>query len=75
MIKQTATIDVQDPWPDDIAKELRQIWDDARNCGEGSNGSYVKFHEEMWDDYVHLPKYLALEGYVPDDEILVLIWW
>ena len=75
MIKQTATIDVQDPWPDDIAKELRQIWNDARNCGAGSNKSYVVFNEDMWDDYEHLPMYLAREGHIPEDEILVLIHW
>lgn len=75
MIKQVTVLDVQDPWPEEIAKELRQIWDDARDGGGGSNGSYTHFHEEMWDDYIALPKYLADAGFIPDDTILILIHW
>lgn len=75
MIKRLVTLDVQDPWPEDVNKELRQIWEDARNSGGGSNGSYVEFSDEMWDDYEYIPKALRKAGYGEYFTVLILIRW
>jgi hypothetical protein len=75
MIKQVTVLDVQDKWPEDIAEELRQIWENKRNADGASNGCYVKFYDELWDDYTAIPKYLAAAGLIPEDEILILIHW
>jgi hypothetical protein len=75
MIKQVTVLDVQDPHPQDVSNELRQIWNNKNEADGASNGSYEEFHEDYWDDYTALPKYLAEAGLVPGDLIIILIWW
>jgi hypothetical protein len=75
MIRQVTVLDALDPHPQDVIDELIQIC--KGKIGEDGVilGSYQKFSEDYWDDYIALPKYLVEADICPDDEILIVIGW
>lgn len=72
MLEQVHIIDITEYLPPAVAKDVKELVSDIEYPG---NGSYHELGAEDWDGYPKLGEYLADNGLVPEDRILILIWW
>ena len=71
MLKSYKVFDLQsDKHPHEVGEEIREMW---ANYELGNDHSYIRWYEDMVDEYPHTAKFLQEQG-VEDDNVL-LHWW